>query len=207
MDLMQAIENRRDTRHFTNEAVPKAILDKALMAALHGPSVGLSQPCRFLDISHCHRATLIENFTTQRSEAETALDEPGRLHLHHSLKLESLAEAPILLAAFCAYPEEKYTIGVIGNMRAVEWSCACAIQNLWLALTADGFSAGWVTILDLKALAASLRTPENWEPMGILCIGKPATDYDGKPMLEHLGWKNRELNLDALYSVTTIPPR
>lgn len=205
MDLMRAIESRRDTRHFTEEAVPKAVLDRALMAALHGPSVGLSQPCRFLDISRSDRATLIENFAGQRSEAEAALDEPSRLHLHRSLKLESLAEAPVLLATFCAYPLEKYTIGVIGNMRAVEWSCACSIQNLWLSLTADGYGAGWVTILDLKALAARLKTPEHWEPMGILCIGKPATDYEGKPMLEHLGWKNRELNLDAFYSVANLP--
>jgi 5,6-dimethylbenzimidazole synthase len=205
MDLMQAIESRRDIRHFTDEAVPKAVLDKALRAALHGPSIGLSQPCRFLDISHSPRATLIENFTSQRSEAETALDEPDRLRLHRSLKLESLAEAPTLLAMFCAYPEERYTIGVIGNVRAVEWSCACAIQNLWLSLTADGYGAGWVTILDLKALAAMLKTPANWEPMGILCMGKPATDYDGRPMLELLGWKNRKLNLDAFYSVAHLP--
>lgn len=205
MDLMRAIESRRDTRHFTDEAVPKAVLDQALMAALHGPSVGLSQPCRFLDISRSDRAALIENFTGQRSEAEAVLDEPSLLRLHRSLKLESLAEAPVLLATFCAYPQEKYTIGVIGNMRAVEWSCACAIQNLWLSLTADGYGAGWVTILDLKALAAKLKTPEHWEPMGILCIGKPATDYAGKPMLELLGWKNRELNLDAFYSVANIP--
>jgi 5,6-dimethylbenzimidazole synthase len=204
MDLMQAIESRRDTRHFTDEAVPKAVFDKALMAALHGPSVGLSQPCRFLDISQAPRGALIENFTKQRNEAETALDEHERLRLHRSLKLESLSEAPILLATFCAYPEENYTIGVIGNMRAVEWSCACAIQNLWLSLTADGYGAGWVTILDLKALAAQLKTPEHWEPMGILCIGKPATDYEGKPMLEHLGWKNRELKLDAFYSVAHL---
>jgi 5,6-dimethylbenzimidazole synthase len=204
MELMRAIESRRDTRHFTDEAVPKAVLDRALMAALHGPSVGLSQPCRFLDISSSHRATLIENFAAQRKEAEADLDEPNRLRLHQSLKLESLAEAPVLLATFCAYPQEKYTIGVIGNMRAVEWSCACAIQNLWLSLTADGYGAGWVTILDLKALADRLKVPDHWEPMGILCIGKPATDYEGKPMLEHLGWKNRELNLDAFYSVARL---
>jgi 5,6-dimethylbenzimidazole synthase len=173
------------------------------MAALHGPSVGLSQPCRFLDISRSHRASLIENFKGRRSEAEAALDEPS-LRLHQTLKLESLSEAPILLATFCAYPQEHYTIGVIGSKRAVEWSCACAIQNLWLSLTADGYGAGWVTILDLKELAMRLETPAHWEPMGVLCIGKPATDYAGKPMLEHLGWKNREMNLDAFYSIATL---
>lgn len=205
MELMRAIERRRDTRHFTAEAVPKEVLDRALMAALHAPSVGLSQPCRFIDISASSRSGLMTNFVSKRHLAETDIDEPDRLAFHRTLKLESLAEAPVLLAAFCAYPEEKYTIGVIGNSRAVEWSCACAIQNFWLSLTADGYGAGWVTILDLKALAAELSTPATWEPMGILCVGKPATDYAGKPMLEHLGWKNRQMDLDAFYSVATLP--
>ena len=204
MDLMQAIENRRDTRHFTDEKVPIDVLNRALAAALHAPSVGLSQPCRFIDLSDSNRHTLIENFMSSRCHVERGIDDPERHRLHRALKLESLADAPILLAAFCAYPQDEYTIGIIGNHRALEWSCACAIQNLWLALTAEGFSAGWVTILDLKALAAALRVPETWEPMGIICIGKPATDYSGKPMLEEMGWKNRTLKSENFFTVGTL---
>ncbi|MFW7377219.1 MAG: 5,6-dimethylbenzimidazole synthase [Oligoflexus sp.] len=204
MDLLQVIKSRRDTRHFTGEIVPKAVLDRALEAALHAPSVGLSQPCRFIDISSSSREALIENFANKRLLAEMEIDDQRRLALHRSIKLESLADAPILLAIFCAYPVDEYTIGVIGNRRALEWSCACAIQNLWLLLTAEGFGAGWVTILDLQALAAKLDVPSNWEAMGIICIGKPATDYEGKPMLEQMAWQNRDLNSDHFYSSKRI---
>ncbi len=204
MDLTQAIANRRDTRHFSNEKVPEGVLNRALNAALHGPSVGLSQPCRFIDISSSCRQTLLQTFSGQRLAAENEIHDRNRLKLHRSLKLESLADAPILLAIFCAYPQDEYTIGIIGNHRALEWSCACAIQNLWLTLTAEGYGAGWVTIFDMKMLAATLDVPAFWEPMGILCIGKPATDYDQKPMLEQLGWRERDLNLQHFYSSACI---
>ncbi len=205
MDLTQAIASRRDTRHFTDEKVPEAVLNRALNAALHGPSVGLSQPCRFIDISSSCRQTLLETFSGKRLAAEDEIDDLDRLKLHRSLKLESLADAPTLLAIFCAYPQDEYTIGIIGNHRALEWSCACSIQNLWLTLTAEGYGAGWVTIFDMKMLAEKLDVPKHWEPMGILCIGKPATDYDRKPMLEQLGWRQRDLNLHQFYSSACIP--
>jgi 5,6-dimethylbenzimidazole synthase len=201
---MEAIISRRDTRHFNSEKVPDDVLERALIAALHAPSVGLSQPCRFINISDSNRQSLSQNFVNKRLLAEDDIDDSDRLALHRSLKLESLAEAPILLAVFCVYPEDEYTIGIIGNRRALEWSCACAIQNLWLALTAEGYAAGWVTILDLEMVAAKLSVPSNWEPMGIICIGKPATDYGGKPMLEQLGWRSRELVLQDFYSIGTL---
>lgn len=200
MDLMEAIARRRDTRHFTNDDVPKNVLERALMAAIQAPSVGMSQPYRFIDISASNRQALLDNFSIQRTLAETQIEAPERLELHRTLKLESLRDAPILLAVFCAYPLEPYTLGVIGNHRALEWSCACAVQNLWLSLTADGFGAGWVTILDLQGLATQLNVPSPWEPMGVLCIGRPATDYAGKPMLENLGWKSRDPVLASFYS-------
>jgi 5,6-dimethylbenzimidazole synthase len=110
--------------------------------------------------------------------------------LHKSLKLDAILDAPVGLAVFCERPQEgSYTIGVQGSKETVVWSCACAIQNLWLSLTAQGYGAGWVSILDFEALKSILDVPKSWEPMGYLCIGKPATDYERKPMLQLLGWK------------------
>ncbi|MCX6130459.1 MAG: 5,6-dimethylbenzimidazole synthase [Proteobacteria bacterium] len=205
MELIKAIEARRDTRHFTDEGVPQEILQKALLAAIHAPSVGLSQPIRFIDISSSSRQDLLDNFCQSRAHAEAEINEHDRLALHRSLKLESLAQAPIILAIFCVYPaEDDYTIGVIGNRRALEWSCACAVQNLWLALTAEGFGGGWVTILDMQSLAKKIGVPANWEAMGLFCIGRPATDYGGRPMLEQLGWKSYEQKTKLIYEIRHI---
>ncbi len=200
MDLYEAISRRRDTRHFLSDAVPSEILDRALSAAIAAPSVGLSQPWRFIDISSWNRQLLFDNFAHMRQEAEVGIAVPEQKQLYQSLKLEALKEAPILLACFCAYPsEDEFTLGIIGQRRSLEWSCACAIQNLWLSLTAEGYGAGWVTILDLPKLKAQLECPLSWEPLGVLCIGKPATDYGQKPMLEQLQWRSPERKIEEFY--------
>jgi nicotinate-nucleotide--dimethylbenzimidazole phosphoribosyltransferase len=200
IDLHEAILKRRDTRHFTAEKVPEATLLKALEAAIQAPSVGLSQPWRFIDISSWDRQKLTDNFQEQRFRAEAQISDPNQLATHKQLKLSGIIEAPILLAVYCEYPEiETYTIGTIGNPRALEWSCACAIQNLWLSLTSEGFGAGWVSILDLAKLARQMAVSDRWEPLGIICIGRPATNYGGRPMLEVAQWRNAKKNIENFY--------
>lgn len=200
IDLYEAIMKRRDIRHFTDEKVPKSVLFKALEAAIHAPSVGLSQPWRFIDISNWDRQVLYENFQDQRLLAELQIADPNQLALHKQLKLSSIKEAPILLAVYCEYPEPgTYTIGTIGSPRALEWSCACAIQNFWLSLTAEGYGAGWVSILDLAKLSRLMGVSDRWQALGILCIGRPATDYGGRPMLEAAHWRESNRSIENFY--------
>ena len=52
MELKECLRLRRDTRHFTNDPVPDNILEEALSAAHMAPSVGLSEPWRFVVIKN-----------------------------------------------------------------------------------------------------------------------------------------------------------
>lgn len=194
MDIEQCIRSRRDTRHFCSTPVPDYVVQKALEAAHHAPSVGLSEPWRFVLVrSKERRAQIFDNFERCRQQAEDRLAKtPERQRLHASLKLEAILSAPVGLAVFCCEPKpEQYILGASTETRTLEWSVACAIQNLWLSLTAQGYGAGWVSILDFKALKQILATPDHWRPLAYLCIGKPATDYDGQPMLQQLGWRQQ----------------
>ncbi|KOP25757.1 cob(II)yrinic acid a,c-diamide reductase [Hapalosiphon sp. MRB220] len=193
MELEQCLRLRRDTRHFTKDDVPESVLKKALAAAHCAPSVGLSEPWRFVVIRNQQTKTILkQSFLQLRAKAEANLtSEEDKLKLHKSLKLEAIEDAPIGLAVFCEYPKESYTIGTVWTEETLKWSCVCAIQNLWLSLTEQGYSAGWVSILDYDQLKQVLGVPDDWEALGYLCIGKPATDYDGQPMLQKLGWKQR----------------
>ncbi|WP_315789189.1 5,6-dimethylbenzimidazole synthase [Fischerella sp. JS2] len=193
MELEQCLRLRRDTRHFLKDDVPDTVLKKALTAAHCAPSVGLSEPWRFVVVRNQQtKAILKQSFLKIRAKAEADLaNDQDKLKLHKSLKLEAIEDAPIGLAVFCEYPKENYTIGTVWTDETLKWSCVCAIQNLWLSLTEQGYSAGWVSILDYDQLKQVLSVPDDWEPLGYLCIGKPATDYDGQPMLEQVGWKQR----------------
>jgi 5,6-dimethylbenzimidazole synthase len=193
MELEMCLKMRRDTRHFLKDDVPEIVLQKALTAAHYAPSVGLSEPWRFVVIRNQEtKAALKQSFLNMRAKAEEDLvNDAEKLKLHKSLKLEAIEDAPIGLAVFCEYPKEDYTIGTVWTGETIKWSCVCAIQNLWLSLTEQGYGAGWVSIMDYEELKKVLCVPMDWEALGYFCIGKPATDYGGQPMLEQVGWKQR----------------
>lgn len=198
MELFEAIAQRRDTRHFIpGIAVPDKLLKKIFAAASMAPSVGLSRPGRYVIISSLEKRTkILDLFKSSRDKAESKLDqenEKTKSRLHRQLKLEGIIEAPHGLLVFCEYPTT-YVLGASEMPKALEYSVACAIQNIWLALTAEGYGLGWVSFFQEADIASLLDTeiPKNWLPMGYLCLGKPATDYAGKPMLENLGWSEEK---------------
>lgn len=193
MELSECIKIRRDTRHFSSEPIDEKVLDKAFEAAHMAPSVGLSEPWRYVIVkTRKVKEQIYENFLKIREQMESRLDsEKERQDLHKKMKLEAIQQAPIGIAVFCRCPEpEEFTLGLT-KPSVLEWSVACSVQNLWLTLTAHGYGAGWVSILEFDYLKKVLNITENWNSMGYLCVGLPKTDYQGVPMLELEGWKNR----------------
>ena len=49
--VYRVIKERRDMRHFTNEALEDGLLMRLLTVANQAPSVGLMQPWRFIRIT------------------------------------------------------------------------------------------------------------------------------------------------------------
>lgn len=193
MELKECLKLRRDTRHFTNDPVPDNFLEEALNAAHMAPSVGLSEPWRFVVIKNDETKRIIKsNFERARANAETTKNmDKQSLDIHKSLKLEAITSSPMGIAVFSAVDTDGYILGTSTNRDTLNWSVACAIQNMWLSLTENGYSLGWVSILDYQSLKATLKVPSNWHPLGYLCIGKPADDYDSQPMLQQKGWKKQ----------------
>ena len=191
MDLESCILKRRDTRHFLGDPIPPEIVEKALWIAHQAPSVGMSEPWRFVQVETVEvKDKVYQSFSRMRKTAEQGLDDAARISLYRGLKLEAIHDAPLGLAVYCEFPQE-FTIGTVGHRDTLVWSCACAIQNMWLYLTSEGYSLGWVSILDYEEMAQILGVPKEWQLLGYLCLGKPASDYGGKPMLEKEGWKGR----------------
>ena len=79
----------------------------------------------------------------------------------------------------------------MGSNESIKFSSVCAAQNIWLSLTEQGYSMGWISILNYYHFKQLLGLPENIEPLGYFCIGKPATNYDNRPMLQLLNWKQK----------------
>ena len=197
--LDDILKSRRDTRHFTTDEVPDEVIQKALQAGHWAPSVGLTDATRYYIIKSDAVKCAIKNlFLDYNKKAEELTDNPEQKELYKSLKLEAIEEAPIgLIIAYDRSVLNQFTIGTIGSNEAVKFSSVCAAQNIWLSLTEQGYGMGWVSILNYFQFKKILDLPENIEPLGYFCIGKPATNYGNQPMLQQLHWKQKSETADC----------
>lgn len=191
--LDDILKSRRDTRHFTADEVPDEVIEKALQAGHWAPSVGLTDATRYFIIKSPEVKTAVKVlFLDYNKKAEELTDNPEQKERYKSLKLEAIEEAPIgLIIAYDRSVLNQFTIGTVGSNEAVKFSSVCAAQNIWLSLTEQGYGMGWVSILNYYQFKKILDLPENIEPLGYFCIGKPATNYDNQPMLQQLNWKQK----------------
>ena len=191
--LDEILKSRRDTRHFTEDQVPDAVLEKALQAGHWAPSVGLTDATKYYLIRSAEiKKAVKELFLDYDKKAVNTTDDERQKAQYKALKLEAIEEAPLgLVICYDRSVLNNFTIGTVGSNEAVKFSSVCAAQNIWLSLTEQGYSMGWVSILNYYQFKKLLGLPDNIEPLGYFCVGKPATDYDNQPMLQQLNWKQK----------------
>ncbi len=189
-DILKA---RRDTRHFTNEAVPDEVIEKALQAGHMAPSVGLTDATKYYLIKSDEIKKAVKQlFVDYDKKAANQTDDQNQKEKYLNLKLEAIEEAPLgLVICYDRSVLNNFTIGTIGSNESIKFSAVCSAQNIWLSLTEQGYSMGWVSILNYYEFKKLLGFPENIEPLGYFCIGKPASNYDNQPMLQQLNWKQK----------------
>jgi 5,6-dimethylbenzimidazole synthase len=188
--VYRAIFERRDMRHFSGGTVAPGLLQRLLLAAHHGPSVGFMQPWRFIRITQVPlRQQLHGLVEAERIRTAQALGE--REDAFMRLKVQGLLEAAEVLAVVLPDGREKHVFGRRTLPQMDLASAACAIQNLWLAARAEGLGMGWVSLFDPQAVATVLGLPQGAETIALLCLGPVAQFYD-KPMLEQTHWARRE---------------
>jgi 5,6-dimethylbenzimidazole synthase len=190
--VYRAIYERRDVRsQFLARPVPDDVLDRILDAAHHAPSVGFMQPWDFLVIRDAAiRRAVYGNFEcASRRAAETYQGE--RRKLYDSLKLAGILEAPVNVCVTCDRDRPKGSgLGRLTDPAVDLYSTVCAVQNLWLAARAESLGVGWVSILDLEQLKATLAIPPAFTPVAYLCIGY-VSEFRSQPDLEERGWETR----------------
>ncbi|GAB0113652.1 5,6-dimethylbenzimidazole synthase [Acidisoma sp. C75] len=190
--LMALFRWRRDVRHFKPDPVAPALLARLLETACLAPSVGLSEPWRFVLVESAGcRAAIRANFTEANAAALAAQAE-GQAALYARLKLAGLDEAPVHLAVFAeSDPAQGHGLGRQTMPETTAYSAVMAVHTLWLAARAEGIGLGWVSILDPEAAARSLDVPRDWLFIGYFCLGFPAEESE-TPELARLGWERRQ---------------
>ena len=182
---------RRDVRRFRTDPVPDQLLDNLIELATHAPSVGLSQPWRFVKVESPERRRAVWESFAKANERALAGYEGEQKANYMTLKLAGMKEAPIHLAVFS--DDSTATGSGLGRQTMPEtlhYSVVAAVQTMWLAARAEGLGMGWVSILDPQTIAALLDVPPDWKFIGYFCLGYPLLD-DVVPELEQGGWESR----------------
>lgn len=165
--------------------------------------VSSAQPIRPLLLASCSRGTSSSSPTSTSgdgsrpqfdaiNQSESARLDPGpRADLYRHLKLEGILEAPLNLAATCDHRRGVPFVLGRGPIPATDLYSTClAVENLWLAARVEGVGVGWVSIIDVAAVARLLGLPDGVELVAYLCVGYPR-EFREVPMLEEVGWKAR----------------
>jgi 5,6-dimethylbenzimidazole synthase len=190
--LYDAIHRRRDVRsQFTGEPIDADALTRILAAAHAAPSVGLTQPWDFILIHR--RETRLAFWHHVRDERAAFIDtlDPERAQKFSSIKIDGILESSLSIVV--TYNADRGLPAIIGRNTITDtglYSVCLAIQNLWLAATAEGCGVGWVSFYREAFLNQLLGIPEPIRPVAWLCIG-PVTHLEERPDLELHRWRSR----------------
>jgi 5,6-dimethylbenzimidazole synthase len=182
---------RRDVRRFRTEPVAPQVLDQLIRLASLAPSVGNSQPWRFVKVDDGNRRAAVRRNFEACNRAALASYSGDRASLYARLKLAGLERAPVHLAVFA---DTTTALGAgLGRQtmpETLQFSVVCAVHSLWLAARAHGIGLGWVSILDPDEVARIVDVPRTWSLVAYLCLGYPDEEHLD-PELARAGWQER----------------
>jgi len=189
--LRELILWRRDVRRFRRDPLPASVVERLLELASLAPSVGLSQPWRFVLVEDAaRRAAVRAGF--ERCNADALASYAGeRAERYARLKLAGLDAAPVHLAVFADRgTAQGHGLGRRTMPEMAEYSAVMAIHTLWLVARAEGLGLGWVSILDPGEVTRLLDVPAEWIFLGYFCLGYTESD-EATPELQRQGWERR----------------
>jgi len=189
--IYRVIASRRDVRRdFRADEVPDDVLLRVLDAAHRAPSVGLSQPWRFIVVRDPSTRDAVHAAFTAANERAAERYAGEQAAAYRALRLEGIRSAPVNLCVVCDdRPARGHGLGRQTMPEMVRYSTVCAVQNLWLAARAEGLGVGWVSIIEPDALRAILAIPAEIAVVAYLCIGY-VDRFAAEPDLVTAGWES-----------------
>lgn len=182
---------RRDVRRFTTDPLPDGLMDELLAEAALAPSVGNSQPWRFVVVESAEKRRAVrDHFEACNADALQAYD-GERAQLYAQLKLSGMDKAPVQLAVYCDRDTPMgHGLGSRTMRETLDYSVVMAVHTLWLAARAKGVGVGWVSILEPATVSGILEVPADWALVAYLCIGWPQEEHEDPELVRH-GWQDR----------------
>jgi nitroreductase len=167
MELLQAINERRSVREFTDEPVSDATLRELIDAAIQAPSAINQQPWSFVVVKN-QRVLAHVSDQAKAHLLRASLGAPAHpfRDMLNDPKFHIFYHAPVLVVIAAAQPTDW----------AVE-DCALAAENLMLAAHAAGLGTCWIGFaqhwLATQDGKESLGLPLAYTPIAPIVVGHP----------------------------------
>jgi 5,6-dimethylbenzimidazole synthase len=190
MEFYEAVSKRRTVREFKMEPVDPAIVKRVLGAGMMAPSGGHVQEWEFVLLMdpEAKKSAIVDGLKARDLTDPEAIErlvsrfehEELRLVYRRSLPLQRsmMLEAPEVLVV-CYKPNKPlkdvksyFELNPLGSI----WMC---IQNVMLALAAEGLYGCTYTAYETSGLKRHLGIPDEYEVASIIPFGYPK--HDVKP--------------------------
>lgn len=194
------LHRRRDVRsEFDGRPLPDDTLHRVLAAAHAAPSVGMSQPWDFVLVRDRGTLQAFRDHVHGEREVFAATLDGERATTFTRIKVEGVLDSG--LGVVVTYDADRGSPAVLGRHAIADaglYSVCLAIQNLWLAATAEGLGVGWVSFYREDFLQGLLGIPQRIRPIAWLCLGS-VRELQTVPDLERHGWRSRTPLADVVH--------
>ncbi|MHC3129057.1 MAG: nitroreductase family protein [Candidatus Bathyarchaeota archaeon] len=153
MDVLEAINERRSIRAFTDEKVSEKDVERLIDAARWAPSAGNTQPLELV---------VVKDKEMKRKLSEAALNQTF------------IQKAPVVIVVCADLNRSSRGYGSRGKHLYSLQDTAAATENILLAAQELGLATCWVGAFREKEVAKAVKAPRNLKPVAIVPVGHPA---------------------------------
>ena len=196
MEFSEVVARRRMVRHFSDEPVQRAVLERIAAAAQRAPSAGFSQGQRLVVVTEPELRRRVAAAVGEEGYTEAGFD--PWVSTCAALFVPCVSEA----IYHARYREpDKAPDGVEIEWPTPYWWVDAGMTAMLILLAAvdEGLAAGFVGPPDPDALRGALAIPAEFHPIGVISVGRPLPDKRSpslrrgwRPLDEFVRWETWE---------------